>query len=223
MSHIWMGRVSCMNASQHTYWWVVAHVWMSHDIYTNKSRTIYKRVMAQIWMSHGSDINTLVEAGSALCAWIHGTHMNESRHTYDWDMSQISTHRWKQAAPCVRLTWAAPVCHDSFIWVTWLIHTSDMTRSCVNAWHDVFACVQRIWVPVCHDSFKWATWLVHTWIRDMTCFLVCRQKTSQKDLCIWKKTDKRAGKKKEEDHSFKWVTRSYVNIFTLNPVDDVFT
>jgi len=72
--------------------------------------------------------------------------------------------------------------HDSFIWVTWLVHMCDMTRSYV--WHDSFICV--IWlVHMCditphiftnttdsfftdttdsyvrHDVLISATWIIH--------------------------------------------------------------
>ena len=64
--------------------------------------------------------------------------------------------------------------HDSFICVTWLIHTSDMTQDLCIA----FICVTRL-IHVCvihmcdmthsclwHDSFICVTWLIH--VCDMT-------------------------------------------------------
>ena len=57
--------------------------------------------------------------------------------------------------------------HDSFIRVTWPIHTCDMTHLCV--WHDSF--IRVTWLTytcdmtrsyVCHDSFIRVTWLIHT-------------------------------------------------------------
>ena len=55
---------------------------------------------------------------------------------------------------------------DSFICVTWLIHTCDMTHSYV--WHDSFICVTWL-IHTCdmthsyvwHDSFICVTWLIH--------------------------------------------------------------
>jgi len=55
------------------------------------------------------------------------------------------------------------VCNDSFISVTELMHTCDMTQSCV--WHDSFMCDMThsyVW----HDLFMCVTWLMHTC--DMT-------------------------------------------------------
>jgi len=60
----------------------------------------------------------------------------------------------------------AYVWHDSFICVTWLIHTCDMTRSYV--WHDSFIYVTWL-IHMCdmthsyvwHDSFICVTWLIH--------------------------------------------------------------
>jgi len=58
------------------------------------------------------------------------------------------------------------VCRDSFICVTWLIHTCVVTHSYV--WHDSF--VRVSWLIhvcdmtlsyVCRDSFICVTWLIH--------------------------------------------------------------
>ena len=56
----------------------------------------------------------------------------------------------------------AYVWHDSFICVTWLMHTCDMTHSYV--WHDSFICVT--WLMHTCDmthSYVWhhVTWLIH--------------------------------------------------------------
>ena len=79
----------------------------------------------------------------------------------------------------IRVTWLIHTCdmthsyvwHDSFIRVTWLIHTCDMTHSYM--WHDSF--IRVTWLIhtcdmthlyVWHDSFVHVTWLIHTC--DMT-------------------------------------------------------
>jgi len=61
------------------------------------------------------------------------------------------------------------VCHDSFISVTWLLHTCDMLHS--HACHDAFVYVRRdSWlfhtcdmthIRMRHDSFICVTWLLH--------------------------------------------------------------
>jgi len=93
--------------------------------------------------------------------------------------------------PFKRVTWLihmfgmthSYVWHDSFICVTWLVYTCDMTiRICGMAnlyvWHDSFICVT--WLLhmfdmthsyVWHDSFKCVTWLIHTC--DMTHSYIC--------------------------------------------------
>jgi len=61
--------------------------------------------------------------------------------------------------------------HDSFIYVTWLIHICDMTYSYM--WHASFIYVTWL-IHICdmthlymwHDSFIYVTWLIHTY--DMT-------------------------------------------------------
>ena len=82
--------------------------------------------------------------------------------------------------------------HDSFICVTWLIHTCDMTHSYV--WHDSFICDMThsymsqeaftcvTWlVYMCdmthsyawHDSFICVTWLINMW-RDSFIYVIRR-------------------------------------------------
>jgi len=65
------------------------------------------------------------------------------------------------------------VWHDSFICVTWLIHTCDMTHSYV--WHDSSICVTWL-IHMCdvtpsqvwHDSFVCVAWCGHDCLCDMT-------------------------------------------------------
>ena len=82
------------------------------------------------------------------------------------------------------------VWHDSFIRVTWLIHTCDMNHS--NVWHDSFICVTWL-IHICdmthsyvwHDSFICVTWLIH--MRDMTHSYVWHDKikrTTWSFICV---------------------------------------
>jgi len=98
----------------------------------NKSCLTYEWVMSNIWMSHVA-------------------HMNESCHTYEWVISKGSTIVTAQPTLIFTNMYSRTsyVWHDSFIFVTWLIHMCGMTHSYV--WHDSFICV---------------TWLIHT--GDMT-------------------------------------------------------
>ena len=78
------------------------------------------------------------------------------------------THSYVRHDSFIRVTWLMHTCdmthsyvwHDSFICVTWLIHTCDMTHSYV--WHDSFICVTWL-IHTCDmsQSFTCVTWLIH--------------------------------------------------------------
>ena len=126
----------------------------------------------------------------------HGTHTNESSHTYEWIMSHIwmfylSRLKRREAdeallqvqlgARVCDVTHSSVqhdsylthsfVCHDSFGCVTWLILMCNMNHS--YKWHD--SLVRVTWlVHMCdmtrsyvwHDSFLCVTWPIRT--SDMT-------------------------------------------------------
>jgi len=149
----------------------MAHIRMSHG---NESWHIYKLVMAYIWMSHG-------------------THMNESCHTYE----RFITHRGRTSTPHSASTYAtskhtiqtqllsALTLSDSrcswrevFICASWLVCMCHMAHSHVwhthsYVWHDSFICVTWL-IHMCdmtnsyvwHDSFICVTWLIR--MCDMT-------------------------------------------------------
>ena len=79
-------------------------------------------------------------------------------------------HTWCDSFVCV--TWLIRTCdmthsyvwHDSFICVTWLIHVCDMTHWYV--WHDSFIRV-TLWL----DSFICVTWLIDNCIQVCECKL----------------------------------------------------
>jgi len=97
------------------------------------------------------------------------------------------------------------VWHDSFIYVTWLIHMCDMTRSYV--WHDSFIYVTWL-IHMCdmthsylwHDSSIYVTWLIHIcatirWHRDSSIYVTC---LIHEDTIDAKLTN-------ESCHTYEWV------------------
>jgi len=73
-THVRMSRDMCTPWIWHTYTHIMAHVWMSHDPNTY---TCYHPCTFWIWQ--------------VVRMWIgHGTHMDESRNTYEW----VVTHIW---------------------------------------------------------------------------------------------------------------------------------
>jgi len=150
-----------MNESCHTYEWVMSHVSMSHVTQMNESCRTDGRVMS---------------------------HLNGACHTYQWVMSHIWSHivRVFCAVCLLKYAWHAPlrcdithssVWHDSFIRVTWLIHTCDIyqwvmsqiVRECVCGMC-VGECVQVCVGSVC-ASVCW----------ECVCKCVLESKTSKKD------------------------------------------
>jgi len=178
MSHVWMSHVTHMNEACHTQEWVMSHVGISHVTRMNESCHTYEWVMSHVWTTH---------LGKPEC-WIGWRDMSHSRWT--WRIPMDMTHL---CVTCLRVTWLIYMWHDSFLRVTWLIPTCDMTHSYV--WHDSFIRVtwliqmcdmthshvtwpppEQAWVQnrvTCHDSFQW-TWLIyvrHTyvWHDSFTC------------------------------------------------------
>jgi len=98
MSHIQTSHVSHTNESCLTYKRVMSHIQTSHVSQINESCLKYKRVMSHIQTRHVSQINEsrLTNTNESVMPhkWIshvtqisHGTHTNESWHTYEWVMA----------------------------------------------------------------------------------------------------------------------------------------
>ena len=120
--------------------WVKSHTRMSHVTHTNES-----------WMNHVAHVNVnelchTCVAFACVCvrerACIHVCHdpfhICGMTHPNMRDMSTL--YLW----------------HDSFIRVTWPIHTCDITYS--NVWHDSFTTHDMTPSYVWHDSLICAAW-----------------------------------------------------------------
>ena len=138
----------------YAYKYVMSRIWASHVTRINESRHTYARTLAAIcnscvsWRIHSWDTTDFVcdKTKSYLCA---------TRLNHICDMSHLQfmcgvTHSY-----------------NSFVFVTWLIHTCDRTHS--YARHDWFACVTWL-IHMCdmtqssvrHDSFIFVIRLIHT-------------------------------------------------------------
>jgi len=105
----------------------------------------------------------------------HGTHINESRHTYGWVMAHL---------------WMSHGTHDNVFPVLWLIHMCAMTH--LHVCHDTFICVpcarkcailsvsRSLRAQSCH-TYEWImshiwmghvtaheSFLAHIWMRHVT-------------------------------------------------------
>jgi len=73
--------------------------------------------------------------------------------------------------------------------VTWLIHTCDVTHSCV--WRDSFIRVTWL-IHVCDVTHSCVTWLIHTCdvthscVCDVTHSWVTRRRTTWAETCVWR-------------------------------------
>ena len=156
--HVWI-------ISSHMYEWVMSHVWMKHITHMTEScltATSYVRMShvprptllqhtplsyvwhdaftfkCVTWCIQMRALDALISHLNTSCHTSHGTHMNESLHTYD-------SHLQMRAL-------------DALICVQWLIHMRAMTRLYVC--NDSFICVQGLvnvcavtYSYVCNDSF----------------------------------------------------------------------
>jgi len=154
--HVRIDHVTWRNESCHTYQWVVSHLWMSPVSHTREDG---KRVcsaqgdMSHVCMSHVTCMNESchMHEWDLPSIWMsHVTHVLEDR-TYmssaQRDMSHTSTSNLTHFLEVRRNWWGQErglnsrenhwyLWHDSFLRVTWLILTCDMTHSYV--WHDSF-------------------------------------------------------------------------------------
>jgi len=118
VSHIWINRVTHMNDSCHTYELVMSHIWMSLVTHMNESCHTYESVMSHIWMIHGTPRMSYV------------THKNESCYTCERAMSHIwMSHMAHMKESCHKYEWVSnALCYkySDIILRTWICHV---------AWH----------------------------------------------------------------------------------------
>jgi len=121
-----------MNASWHTYEWVMAHIWMSHGTHVNESCHTCEWVMAHIWMSHGTHVNASRHTCAEVMVHIrmsHGTHMNESWYTYKWVMAHILVEVETRNLWVMAHIWMSHGSHVNASWHTCECVTAHMCRS----------------------------------------------------------------------------------------------
>jgi len=173
---MWKSHITYLKEAYHKY----------HVTRMNESYNMSKSVISHIELSHvirGQSTCQICEWAMLHIQMSHATNMNESWHCCSQDgamksnvfaMSRSKKEKRTQAAAEDK---ASPSCvwHDSFIRVTWLIHTCDMTLVYVRdmthsyVWYDSFICVTWLfhtgdmtlsygW----HDSCIRVTWQLHT-------------------------------------------------------------
>ena len=172
------------STSCHTYEWVMSHIWMSHvtrTVWCNscicgmtasigicgmtnrygevKSQVLGRQsrgyIMSHIWMSHGTHMNESCHTYEwvMLHIWIsHVTHMNESCRTYEWVMahiwmSYVRTYEWVMSHIWVsHVTHMNESCH-TYEWVLshiWMSHVTRMNESC----HTYEWVISHVWMSL---------------------------------------------------------------------------
>jgi len=102
-----------------------------------------------------------------------------------WHMCDVTrSHPWHVPATCV--TWLIHTCKVSFIWVTPLVHMSDMTHALYDVIHLFVSCVQGKTFKqksACCASLRWARW--HRCVCVCACVCVFMQKAIQTEERMW--------------------------------------
>jgi len=111
---MWMSHVTLMNVSFHLCECVMSHT--RHVTHVNAACHTHERVLLHIRMRHVTHMNTSCHTYENIMPHIWMRHVTlAQRHTCDMTHLYVwRTHLY--------------VWHDSFICVTWLIHTCDMTH-----------------------------------------------------------------------------------------------
>jgi len=184
-----MSHVAHMKESWHTYERVTSQIWVSRFAHMRWCREKVKGCMTcrnevKVHMSHGTHMkewwHTYEWVTSHICEVMvhisHGTHMKESWHTCEWVTSHTCVRRIAQTNRThVCEVTHSYVCHDSFIWVPWLMCTLthvylDFITTCHDftyVWRDSFVRVSFVrhttYSFVCHIAHMRVGVVEHTW------------------------------------------------------------
>jgi len=148
-----------MNASWHTYKWVMSYMWVSHvtqeaAVRANKSCHTYGYVTPHTWMSHITQEAAVRSVAPLLCEWVFAhiwvspvTHTNDSSLTW-------RSHVTHTMHPCVTHEWVMSRTKWLFVWWViahiWMSHGTHM----IDSWHTsewvrahIYECVMgHIWM-----------------------------------------------------------------------------
>ena len=111
-------------------------VWMIHLTHMNWAlHTDECGILCVHRMTHMNWALHTDECGILFIWMSRVTHLNESWHTFRWDMSHtyILHKVFVHDSPCEKHAW-----HEVFVHVTWLIHVRDVTPPYM--WHDSSRC-----------------------------------------------------------------------------------
>jgi len=147
-----------ISEQQHTHGWVMAHKWISHVMYTNITVNMMESFLT--WEEQ--------EQVTSCTCMSHGTHVNESWHTYERVMARIQTskwiwwnrlrHRYSRNESCHACAWL--MAH------VWMSH-GTFTNIKVNMVESFLICEQQEWVMSCtcmsHCKSINGSWHMHEW------------------------------------------------------------
>ena len=166
-----MRHVTHMNASCHTYEWVMSHTWMVHVTHKwchitrmDESCHTYDSFMLHIWMSYVTYMNESCHT----CEWVT-SHARMSHVTHEWVTSHMneSRHIWMSHVTHMN------VARQMYEWVT----------SHMNLRHDNNGCAI---CQNCRFSWVFKTWpvhLTHLWYMHTRAHIM-NMITNTRILCI---------------------------------------
>ena len=146
-----------MNESCHTY----GDLWMSHVTHMNASCHTYEWVMSYMWMSHVIHMNESCHTHTAACAHCV-THMKESCHTYEGVVAQPMSSTMSHAV-CATWLMSHVTSTRHFDNETWLMSHFDNETGLMSSTMSHEPCHTWLISRVTHDSWVRQWVMSHIW------------------------------------------------------------
>jgi len=150
--HTYMNHVTHMNESCHTHEWVMSHVWSRHVTHIRYITHMPNR-FRQVWCHTYACIWVMSQTGMSLVTYVsHIFHMNVSYHTYESYHMYESYHTCES---CYKYGWVVSHICMSHIGMS---HVAGVSR---HVWHDSFICVTWLMHSFIYVTHIWMSHVTH--------------------------------------------------------------